>query len=123
MITLRITNTLLGKPHAAVEVKLDQTEYSDSVIEYVKAFVEAWRNANIKRMLALSTQTEVDYFTHYTPPDTYTVCAFKVVNTWQVRIHNADGLNYLVKIADSARGKPHAITSHVTPVPLPPICS
>jgi len=91
VITLRITNALPGKAHAAVEVRLDRTE--------------------------------VDYFTHYTPPDVYPVCAFGVVNTWQGRIHNADGLNYLVKIADSARGKPHAITSHVTPVPLPPVCS
>ncbi len=123
VMTLRITNALLGKAHAAVEVKLDPTVYSSDVIEYVKSFVEAWRNANTKRMLALSNQTEVDFFTHYTAPQTYQVCAFKVVATWQVRIHNSDGLDYIVKIADASLGKPHAISSHIHPVPLPPICA
>ena len=121
VITLRITNSLLGKAHAATEVKLDQTEYSSDAKQYVQAFVEAWRNANTKRMLALSDQSVVDYFTHYTPPDTYQVCSRLLSSVWRVRIYNSDGLNYRIMIADTARGKPHAITSP-TIGQLPPEC-
>ena len=123
VITLRISNQLLGKPDATTEVKLDLTVYAPKATDYVKAFVEAWRNGNTRRMLALSSQAEVDYFTHYTPPSTYTVCSFKVGTVWQVRVYNSDGLSYLMKVTDAQLTKPHAITSHVTPVPLPPVCS
>lgn len=123
VITLRISNQFLGKPDAATEVKLDLTVYAPKATDYVKSFVEAWRNGNTRRMLALSSQGEVDYFTHYTPPSTYTVCSFKVGTLWQVRVYNSDGLSYLMKVTDAQLTKPHAITSHVTPVPLPPVCS
>ena len=123
VITLRIVNQFLGGPHAATEVKLDQTEYLSNAKDYVKAFVEAWRNGNTKRMLALSSQAEVDFFTHYAPPDTYQICSFHVAPVWQVRFHNAAGLDYIAKVSDSLLGKKHAITSHLFPVPLPPVCA
>ena len=89
VITLRISTALLGKAHAATEVKLDQTEYSSDAKQYVQAFVEAWRNGNTKRMLALSAdQSVVDFFTHYTPPETYQVCSRLVGSVWRVRIYN-----------------------------------
>src|SRR5215831_19069556 len=39
--TIRVDNQLLGKAHAIIEVKLDQTTYSNNATEYVKAFIEA----------------------------------------------------------------------------------
>jgi hypothetical protein len=122
VITLRLTNTLLGKAHAATEVKLNQTEYSSDAKQYVQAFVEAWRNGNTRRMLALSSQSAVDFFNHYVPPETYQVCTRYIAPNWRVRIYNSDGLNYRVLIADSARGKPHAITDPIIGQ-LPPECS
>lgn len=122
VITLRISNQLLGKAHAAYEVALDQTEYSLDAKQYAQAFVEAWRNSNTKRMLAMSSPAGVEFFTHYPPPSTYQVCARLVTNTWRVRIYNAAGMNYRVLIPDSARGRPHAITDPVIG-PLPPECT
>jgi len=123
VITLRMINTTLGKPHAVAEVKFDPTVYATDAVGYVKAFIEAWRDANSRRMLALSSQTEVDYFTHFTPPAAYTVCGLKSADTWSVRIYNALGLNYVVKVADPILGNKHAITAHVDPVIGPPVCS
>ena len=123
VITLRMVNTSLGKPHAVAEVKFDPTVYATDAKEYARAFIEAWRNANTRRMLALSLQSEVDYFTHYTPPEAYTVCGVKAGDAWSVRIYNVLGLNYVVHVADPILGNPHAITGHVEPAPGPPICS
>ena len=123
VITLRISSALLGKAHAATEVKLDQTEYSPDAKQYVQAFAEAWRNGNTRRMLALSAdQSVVDFFTHYTPPETFQVCSRLVGSVWRVRIYNSDGVNYRVLVADASRGKPHAI-SGPTIGQLPPECS
>ena len=124
MITLRIFTALLGKAHAATEVKLDQTEYSSDAKQYVQAFVEAWRNGNTKRMLALSAeQSVVDFFTHYTPPETYQVCS----PPGRVGLAGADlqqrrGTTTACSFADASRGKPHAI-SGPTIGQLPPECS
>ena len=115
VVTVRVLNQYVGQAHAASEVKLDRTVYPADAKEYVKSFVEAWRNGNVKRMLALSGQSEVDYFRHYTPPDTYTVCGVLVGSVWQVRVYNPYGLNYLVKVAGSALGGRHAIAGHVDP--------
>jgi hypothetical protein len=123
VITLRMLNTTLGKPHAVTEVKFDPTVYPTDAVSYVKAFIEAWRDANSRRMLALSSQTEVDYFTHYTPPEAYTVCGLKSGDTWSVRVYNGVGLNYVVKVADPVLGNKHAITAHVDPLIGPPVCS
>lgn len=122
VITLRITNALLGKPRAATEVRLDQTVYSNDVKLYVQAFVEAWRNGNVKRMHALSTPAGVEFFTHYTPPGRYQVCAQLFGTAWRARIYNSDGVNYRVIVADAARGTPHAITSPIIG-PMPPECT
>jgi hypothetical protein len=123
VITLRVVNTSLGKPHAVAEVKFDPTVYATDANEYVRTFIEAWRNANTRRMLALSSQTEVDYFTHYAPPEAYSVCGVKTGDAWSVRIYNVLGANYVVHVADSLLGNKHAITGHLEPAPGPPICS
>jgi hypothetical protein len=122
VITLRMVNATLGKAHAVAEVKFDPTVYATDAKEYVRTFIEAWRNANSRRMLALSSQTEVDFFTHYTPPDTYTVCGLHSGDVWSVRIYNGIGLNYVVKVADPVLGNKHAITGHVDPLVGPPVC-
>jgi hypothetical protein len=112
--TLRLENQRLGTAHATTEVKLDLTTYSNNAVEYVKAFIEGWRNANIKRMTTLANQTEVEYFTHSTPPGTYSTCATLAGGTASVRVYNTDGLNYTLTVGVSALGTKHAITGHVT---------
>jgi hypothetical protein len=111
-VTLRMDNQLLGKAHATTEVKLDLTTYSNNAVEYVKAFIEAWRNANTKRMATLANQTEVDYFTHYVPPATYSTCATLASGIASVRVYNSDGLDYTVTVAVAALGGKNAITGH-----------
>jgi hypothetical protein len=123
VITLRMINATLGKPHAVAEVKFDPTVYATDAVAYVKGFIEAWRDANSRRMLALSSQTEVDFFTHFTPPAAYTVCGLRSADTWSVRVYNGVGLNYVVKVADPVLGNKHAIIGHVDPVVGPPVCS
>jgi hypothetical protein len=58
--TLRISHLLLGKPHAAIEVMLDLTEYPNDGLAYVKEFVAAWQIGNTARMLKLSKPSIVD---------------------------------------------------------------
>lgn len=111
--TLRLDNQLVGRANAVTELKLDETKYSNNAVEYVKAFVEAWRNANTKRMAALANGTEVDYFTHYTPPGTYSTCATLSGTTASVRIYNADGVNYTLTVSVMKLGGKNAITGHV----------
>jgi hypothetical protein len=113
-VTLRLDNQRLGQARAATEVKLDLTTYSNNAVEYVKAFIEAWRNANTKRMATLANPTEVSYFTHYTPPGAYSTCATLAGGTASVRVYNADGLNYTVTVSVATLGAKHAITGHVT---------
>jgi hypothetical protein len=116
-ITLRLENQLLGKPRAVTEVKLDLTMYSNNAVEYVKSFIEAWRNANTKRMAVLANQSETEYFTHYTPPGTYSTCATLSGGVSNVRVYNADGLNYTLTIAVALLGGKHAITGHSATTP------
>jgi hypothetical protein len=111
-VTLRLDHQLLGKAHATSEVKLDLTTYSNNAVEYVKAFVEAWRNANTQRMATLANQTEVDYFTHYVPPAAYLTCATFASGRASVRVYNVDGLNYTLDVTVAALGGKHAITGH-----------
>ena len=40
VVTLRITNTLLGAAHATTEAKYDPTVYATDAKEYVRAFIE-----------------------------------------------------------------------------------
>lgn len=117
--TLRLNNQLLGRAHAATEVKLDRTTYSNNAVEYIKAFIEAWRNANTKRMAALASATEVTYFTHYTPPGAYSTCATLAGGTASVRVYNADGLNYTLTVSVATLGAKHAITGHAS---MPAAC-
>jgi hypothetical protein len=115
--TLRLENQLVGEPHAATEVKLDLTTYSNNAVEYVKSFIEAWRNANTRRMAVLANQSEVEYFTHYTPPGTYSTCATLSGGITSVRVYNTDGLNYTLTLAVALLGGKHAITGHTATAP------
>jgi hypothetical protein len=112
--TLRLENQQLGRAHATTEVKLDLTTYSNNAVEYVKAFIEAWRTANTKRMGVLANTTEVAYFTHYAPPGAYSTCATLASGTASVRVYNADGLNYTLTVSVATLGAKHAITGHAT---------
>ena len=68
MITLRLTNALLTHAHAGVGATFDQVSFPTDPVEYVKKFIGAWQEGNTYRMKILSNDTEVSYFTHYTPP-------------------------------------------------------
>jgi hypothetical protein len=119
MITLRLVNQQVGTAHAATEVRFDRTVYANDAGEYVKGFVEAWRNANTARMEALSSPSEAEYFTHYAPPDTYSVCTVEAGSTWQVRVFNFDGANYLMRVSSTDLGNKHAIAGHIDPASVP----
>lgn len=60
VLTLRISNGLLGQAHAAEDVILDKTVYPNDGTEYVKEFVQAWTFGNTVRMLLLSSDDVVD---------------------------------------------------------------
>jgi hypothetical protein len=60
VLTLRISHQLLGQAHAATEVSLDKTAYSNDAVLYVKEFVEAWQFGNTARMLLLSSPAVVN---------------------------------------------------------------
>jgi hypothetical protein len=112
VITLRVLDQLIGKPNAVIDVKLDRTTYSNNAIEYVKTFIEAWRQGNTKRLAALANPAEVEYFTHFTPPGPYSTCAVLSSPVANVRVYNAEGLNYTFTVSLLALGGKHAITGH-----------
>jgi hypothetical protein len=60
VITLRISNQLLGQAHAATDVSLDKTVYPEDGVLYVKEFVDAWKFGNEVRMLLLSKPSVVN---------------------------------------------------------------
>ena len=119
-VTVRLDNQLLGRSRATTEVKLDQTTYSNNAVEYVKAFIEAWRNANTKRMAALANQAEVDYFTHYTPPGAYSTCATLAGGIASVRVYNAGRPELHAHRGGGDAGAKHAITGHAPRRPPAP---
>ena len=118
--TVRLDNQLVGRARAATEVKLDPTTYSNNAIEYVKAFIEAWRTANTRRMAILATPAEVTYLSRVTPPATYSTCATLSGGTASVRVYDGSRLNHTVTVRISALGGEHAITGHAsTPAACP----
>lgn len=60
VLTLRISNLLLGQADAAVDVFLDKTVYPNDAVLYVKEFVTAWQFGNTARMLTLSSPAVVN---------------------------------------------------------------
>jgi hypothetical protein len=115
---LQLNNQLLGQAHAGVSVQFGQIEFPSAATAYVKAFVAAWQDGNRWRMLALANQNEVDYFTHYTPPDPgYQTCEDHVAGSTYVRVYNTVGLNYAIQVTNAQLGKSHAIAGHA-PTPL-----
>jgi hypothetical protein len=60
LLTIRISNQLLGQPDAAVDILLDITVYPNNGEAYVKEFIEAWQFGNTARMLKLSNPDVVD---------------------------------------------------------------
>jgi len=119
-IVLQMATALLGKAHAAIGVSLDLTEYSTNAVTYVKAFIDAWKAGNLPRMAILADQNEVEYFTHYTPPDAYSTCTDGAAGSTYVRVYNSDGLNYTLRVVNQELGKKHAIAEHSNvPAPCP----
>ena len=55
VLTLRISNLLLGQADATVDAFLDKTGYPNDAVLYVKEFIEAWQFGNSARMLQLSS--------------------------------------------------------------------
>ena len=90
-------------------------------LPYVDEFIEAWQMGNRIRMKLLANSTEVDYFTHYTPPENYSLCTDGAAGSTYVRVYNSDGLNYVIRVTNATLGHAHAIAGHVTP-PVPPAC-
>ena len=58
-LAIRISHALLGEAHAATDVTLDQTEYPNDGITYVKEFIAAWKFGNTVRMHKLSSAAVV----------------------------------------------------------------
>jgi hypothetical protein len=117
-LRLQLTNALLGQAHATVGVNLDQTQYPTTAQDYVTAFIEAWQQGNRWRMAALSNQNEVEYFTHYTPPEPgYDLCSDGAAGSTYVHVYNGAGLSYLIQVTNSKLGQANAIVAHsdVTP--------
>jgi len=120
-ITIRVINQFLGQPHAVSEVQLDITKYETTADAYVKAFIEAWRSINPKRMSVLANDNEQQYFMHYTPPDTYSTCIHNTGGSVvDVRVYNAAGLNYTISVSVPTLGHAHAIVGHTNPAS--PVC-
>jgi hypothetical protein len=71
VLTLRISNQLLGQAHAATDVTLEKTVYPNDSVLYVKEFVEAWQFGNTARMLKLSSPAVVNKVPD-TPPTSVT---------------------------------------------------
>jgi hypothetical protein len=115
--TLNLTNATLGRAHAGTGVAFDPTEYASDPVEYVEAFVTAWQDGNTRRMKQLANQVEIDYFTHYTPPDPSTDACYSggAAGSQYVRVFNGDGLEYLLRLTTEALGKAHAIAGHNDP--------
>ena len=59
LLIIRITHSLLGQAHAAIEASLDRTEYPKDGVAYVKEFVAAWQFGNTARMLRLNSPAVV----------------------------------------------------------------
>lgn len=116
-IVLRVTNSLLGKAHAVAGVTFQPTTYPNNAEDYVKAFIKAWQDGNRPRMLALANQNEVDYFTHYTPPENYSTCGEGAMGSTYVRVYNSDGLNYTIRVVNQFLGQKHAISEHTDITP------
>jgi hypothetical protein len=117
MITLQLTNQLLGGAHAGVGVLFDQVTFPGDAVAYVKAFIGGWQQGNVYRMKILSNDAEVSYFTHYTPPTTFSTCLNFVSGVPYVLVYNAEGLRYGIEVGGPL-GKAHAITSHIQPTLL-----
>lgn len=112
MITLKVTSQYLGQPHAGAGVVFDQVTFPTNPIAYVEEFVGGWQQGNVYRMKILSNAAEVDYFTHYPPPDPFSTCLNFVSAVPYVLVHNSNGLKYGIEVAGTL-GKSHAITGHV----------
>jgi hypothetical protein len=121
-VRMQLTNALLGQADAAVALYWEPTSYPSESIAYVRAFVAAWEDGNVQRMGLLANQNEVQYFTHYTPPEPdYLTCGYGAAGSTYVRIYSPAGLNYVVRVVNQTLGQAQAIADHIDP-PTPPAC-
>jgi hypothetical protein len=113
-LTLRISHALLGQAHAAIEVKLDQTEYPDEGVAYVKEFVGAWQVGNTWRMLKLSKQSVVDQLGTAPVNPSYPEPVCCGGGLLQVKVQWA-GSSVRFDVGTTLLGGPHAIVGYAPP--------
>jgi hypothetical protein len=119
---LLINPDLLGKPHGAIEVALDLTEYPDNAVTYGREFVNAWRDGNTNRLNKLATDAVITYITgKTTPAAAYRACGDGAAGSTYVRIYGGGGPEYVFQVQNQALGGPEAVVGWVTP-PNPPAC-
>jgi hypothetical protein len=110
-LTLRISHSLLGKPHAAIEVTLDLTEYPMDGLKYVKEFVGAWQIGNTARMLKLSKQSIVDQLGAAPVSPSYPAPVCCGGGLLQVTV-NWSGSSVRFDVGTILLGGPHAIVGY-----------
>jgi hypothetical protein len=112
-VTLRITNSLLGKAHAAVAVTFDATTFPDNGLDYVEAFIEAWRLANIPRMNALAKPEVVTYVRVGPAPESPVYAEIGGGGgLLQIAVTNTDGFHLQLDIGTTLLGMPDAIVGY-----------
>lgn len=111
-ITLRISNQLVGQAHAATQVIFDVPEYPSDGIDYVKAFVAAWKNSNTPRMLLLSKPEVVNQLgTAPAANPTYPAPVCCGGGLLQV-VANFGGNTMTFDVGTTLLGDPHAIIGY-----------
>jgi hypothetical protein len=111
VVTLALDSQLLAKGQAVTGVTLELTTYPAEAVEYVRAFMEAWRVDNSARMSTLATHDVTDYFRRSGPPDSYSICSTVAEGVASVRVVNAAKLlNETLLVTVGALGGKHAIT-------------
>lgn len=113
-LTLRISHSLLGKPHAAIEVMLDPTEFPLDGVAYVKEFVGAWQVGNTSRMLKLSKQSIVDQLGAAPVSPSYPKPVCCGGGLLQVKVQWG-GSSLRFDVGTTLLGDPHAIVGYAPP--------
>lgn len=109
---VRISHSLLGKAHAAIEASLDETEYPMDGVAYVKEFVSAWQFGNTARMLKLSSASVVAKVKSPPASPTYPAPDCCGGGLLQVKV-KWSGITNRFDVGTMKLGGPHAILDYV----------
>jgi hypothetical protein len=115
-VELHLDNATVGHPDAVIEFKYDPTVYASDPDTYVNAFMQAWKDGNVRRMQALSSAQVTSYFTHYTPQDTWHLTDDSGAGHAHVTIANDDGFMQTVDVVTLTLGQAHAIAAVCNPL-------